>query len=218
MNHLILKAINTNSCKSELTEDDPNFVYLEVDEKNSQTINDYLKLLPTECFEHRIAINDNHRLDFNLQFIYQGGDGEIEQDCQNVSHTQPYLNQDGLYFNVSRTINHDVFLTDTFSLEEIASIDQLEMVPMTFTSEWDTGETITTNCKMHPLSGELEIEISQGLAPTGCLLDEYVTFNDQDYPVFSLDEFNEMFVKPHAFFALRSQIELQASGEASPTM
>ena len=57
----------------------------------------------------------------------------------------------------------------------------------TFTSVWDGGYEITTNCKVDMKTKEIfDIEIANGVEDFVEELDyEYVTIDGEDYPVFS---------------------------------
>ena len=53
-------------------------------------------------------------------------------------------------------------------------------IKCTFTSVWDTGSSVTTNCVYDPKTGEVTPEASKGPIPSGCLEREFITFDDGD--------------------------------------
>lgn len=52
-----------------------------------------------------------------------------------------------------------------------------------YSSEWDTGETITTKCKYYPHSKVCTDIQDSGEAPEGTLVDEWVTVNCTHVPL-----------------------------------
>jgi hypothetical protein len=49
-----------------------------------------------------------------------------------------------------------------------------------FTSEWDDGSIVTTDCIYNETTGEVTPAVSKGQIPTGSLIDEYITLNNGD--------------------------------------
>ena len=51
-------------------------------------------------------------------------------------------------------------------------------IACSFTSEWDDGSIVTTDCFYNEETGEVEPEVSKGVVPTGMVLKEYITLED----------------------------------------
>lgn len=52
-----------------------------------------------------------------------------------------------------------------------------------FTSVWDDGSIVTTPCEYDPDTGEVSPEVSKGEPPTGCLIREYITLDEEEIEV-----------------------------------
>lgn len=58
------------------------------------------------------------------------------------------------------------------------------MSKCTFTSEWSGGEVVTTNCEYNKSTGQVFPETSKDDSPTGELIREYITTdNDEEIEV-----------------------------------
>ena len=57
------------------------------------------------------------------------------------------------------------------------------LIPCTFTSEWDDGSIVTTDCTYNEQTGEVEPEVSKGHIPTGMVTREFITIKGEELTV-----------------------------------
>lgn len=139
-------------------------------------------------------------------------DDDSDVDVITKKHCALKITSDGFRFSIPSSANKSIPSTESgavpFEMLDVYD-DLILQIPLQYTSEWDDGQSITTECTMDSFSGALDIKSSLGATPESNLDREFVTTPDgREYSVFSNEGINgELFVRPSVLHALVAFLE-----------